>query len=58
MTGKLYDDEVNLMLFKYLSYETGHFAVESKVIWTRVNEILTLDPVVRAAFDAFNTTAS
>lgn len=56
MTGKLFDDEVNLMLFKYLSYETGHFAVESKVIWTRVNAILTTDPVVKAALDAFNLT--
>ena len=56
MTGKLYDDDVNLMLFKYLSYETGHFAVESKIIWTRVNVILTADPVVKAAIDAFNAT--
>lgn len=54
MTGKLYDDDVNLMLFKYISYETGHFAVESKVIWTRIHAILKTDPVVKAAFDAFN----
>ena len=55
ITGKMYDDEVNLMLFKYLSYETGHFAVESKVIWIRLNAILTADPVVKAALDEFNS---
>jgi hypothetical protein len=55
LTGKLYDPDVNLMLFKYLSYETGHFAVESKVIWTRVESILTSDPVLLACQDAFNT---
>jgi len=58
MTGKLFDDDVNLMLFKYLSYETGHFAVESKVIWTRVDAILKTDLVVKAALDAFNSTGS
>jgi hypothetical protein len=40
LSGNLYDEDVNLMLFKYLSYEGGHFAVESKVIWTRVKDIL------------------
>lgn len=55
LTGKLYDDDVNLMLFKYLSYETGHFAVESKLIWTRVESILEHDPVIKTCEDAFNT---
>ena len=50
LTGKLYDEDVNLMLFKYLSYETGHFAVESKVIWTRVESILRTDDTVITAF--------
>lgn len=53
LTGKLYDSDVNLMLFKYLSYETGHFAVETKIIWTRVQEILKDDPVIQASMDAF-----
>ena len=53
LTGKMFDSDVNLMLFKYLSYETGHFAVESKIIWSRVKEILELDPVVQASKDAF-----
>ena len=39
LDGRLYDD-VNLMLFKYLSYESGHFSVESKIIWKRVEDIL------------------
>ena len=55
LTGKLFDSDANLMLFKYLSYETGHFAVESKVIWSRVKEILESDPVVQASRDAFIT---
>jgi hypothetical protein len=50
LTGKLYDEDVNLMLFKYLSYETGHFAVESKIIWTRVENILRTDDIVITAF--------
>jgi hypothetical protein len=53
LTGKMFDDDVNLMLFKYLSYETGHFAVESKLIWTMVKTILDLDPIVQASKDAF-----
>jgi hypothetical protein len=53
LTGKMFDDDVNLMLFKYLSYETGHFAVESKLIWTRVQAILESDSVVEASKDEF-----
>lgn len=53
LTGKLYEPDVNLMLFKYLSYETGHFAVESKLIWTRVQAILEHDPVVQESKNAF-----
>lgn len=55
LTGKLYDEDVNLMLFKYLSYETGHFAVESKVIWKTVENLLENDPVILAAFDEYTT---
>lgn len=58
LTGKLYDPDVNLMLFKYLSYETGHFAVESKLIWTRVQAILEHDPVVQASKDVFTSLQS
>jgi hypothetical protein len=53
ITGKLYDSETNLMLFKYLSYETGHFALETKAIWKRVSEILESDPVIKAAYDEY-----
>lgn len=35
--------EVNLMLFKYLSYETGQFKQETKQIWTKVNELINND---------------
>jgi hypothetical protein len=55
LIGKLFDDDVNLMLFKYMSYETGHFSTESKIIWSRVNQILSVDPVVKASLDAFNS---
>jgi hypothetical protein len=58
MTGKLYDSDVNLMFFKYLSYETGHFAVESKVIWSFVEEILRADSVTQAALDAYGSGVS
>ena len=58
LIGKLYDEDVNLMLFKYLSYETGHFAVESKVIWTRIESILHTDDVVKTAFDEYVKTLS
>jgi hypothetical protein len=51
--GKLFDTDINLMLFKYLSYQTNHFAVESKIIWSRVDEILSDDVVVKLAFDTF-----
>ena len=45
LDGKLFDDNVNLMLFKYLSHETGHFGIETKIIWQRVYDILYLHPV-------------
>ena len=53
LTGKMFDEDVNLMLFKYLSYETGHFAVESKIIWTRAQQILESDSVIQASLDSF-----
>lgn len=52
LTGKMYDDDVNLTLFKYLSYETGHFALESALIWKRTQDILSDDVVVKASLDA------
>ena len=54
LLGKLFDDDVNLMFFKYLSYETGHFAVESKVIWKRVSDLLFLEPIYRTAFTEYS----
>jgi len=47
LDGKVFDDDVNLMLFKYLSHETGHFGVETKIIWQRVRDILYLEPVCK-----------
>ena len=49
ITGKLFDDNINLMFFKYLSYETGHWAIESSVIWHRVLSICQNDGVIKAA---------
>lgn len=49
LAGKFFDTDVNPMLFKYLSYETGHFAIESKIIWKRVQELLGVDPVITTA---------
>lgn len=43
LDGKVYDDDVNLMLFKYLSHESGHFFVETKIIWERVFSILSME---------------
>jgi hypothetical protein len=40
LDGNLYSTDVNLFLFKYLSYENGHFAIETKNIWSRVNDII------------------
>jgi hypothetical protein len=56
LTGKIYDQDVNVMLFKYLSYETGHFSTESKIIWSRVSSILSDDPVVKVACDEYVAT--
>lgn len=43
LDGKIFDDNINLMLFKYLSHESGHFGIETKIIWQRVLDILYLD---------------
>jgi hypothetical protein len=58
LTGKFYDADVNPMLFKYLSYETGHFAVESKIIWTRIQDLMAIDPVIIAAFGEYSASTS
>lgn len=58
ITGKMFDDCVNPMLFKYLSYETGHFAVETKIIWKRVEEILKKDELILTAQQEYKNTST
>jgi len=50
--GKMFDPKANLMLFKYLGYETNHFAVESKIIWKYVEHLLQSDPEVNILINA------
>lgn len=54
LTGKLFDEDTNLMLFKYLSYETGHFAVETKVIWECIENILCSDSIILVALEEYS----
>ena len=44
--GKMFDPNTNLMLFKYMAYETGHFAIESNIIWKYVEYLLQSDPEI------------
>jgi hypothetical protein len=50
--GKMFDPETNLMLFKYIGYETSHFAVESNIIWKYVEYLLQTDPEVNVLINA------
>ena len=43
LLGNMFNPANNLMLFKYLGYETSHFAVESNVIWKYVEYLLQND---------------
>ena len=52
MLGKMFDPETNLMLFKYLGYETSHFAIESNIIWKYVEHLLQTDPDVITLINA------
>ena len=38
--GKLFDEDTNLMLFKYLGYESNHFSVETNIIWKYVEQLI------------------
>jgi len=37
------DDKINMMIFKYLSYETGHFSIETEIILQRVEDLINND---------------
>lgn len=55
LKGNLYEDNVNLMLFKYMAYESSHFAVESNIIWKYVEQLMQNDPEISTLINTINT---
>lgn len=43
LTENYESKDINLILFKYLSYESGHFNLESMFIWKYVEQLLSMD---------------
>ena len=41
--GNYGSNDINLVLFKYISYESGHFNLESMFIWKYVEDLLQKD---------------
>jgi hypothetical protein len=37
------EKDLNMMLFKYLSYESGHFGIETEIIYRRVEDLINSD---------------
>ena len=43
LNGNYESNNINLVLFKYISYESGHFNLESMFIWKYVEDLLQKD---------------
>lgn len=43
LVGNYGSNDINLVLFKYISYESGHFNLESMFIWKYVEDLLQKD---------------
>ena len=43
LNGNYESNDINLVLFKYISYESGHFNLESMFIWKYVEDLLQED---------------
>jgi len=43
LVGNYESNDINLVLFKYISYESGHFNLESMFIWKYVEDLLQKD---------------
>jgi hypothetical protein len=43
LNGNYESNDINLVLFKYISYESGHFNLESMFIWKYVGDLLQKD---------------
>lgn len=43
LKGNYESNDINLVLFKYIAYETGHFNLESIFIWKYVEQLLQKD---------------
>ena len=43
LSGNYESNDINLVLFKYISYESGHFNLESMFIWKYVEDLLQKD---------------
>jgi hypothetical protein len=43
LNGNYESNDINLVLFKYISYESGHFNLESMFIWKYVEDLLQKD---------------
>jgi hypothetical protein len=43
LNGNYGSNDINLVLFKYISYESGHFNLESMFIWKYVEDLLQKD---------------
>lgn len=43
LKGNYESNDINLVLFKYISYESGHFNLESMFIWKYVGDLLNKD---------------
>jgi len=43
LLGNYGSNDINLVLFKYISYESGHFNLESMFIWKYVEDLLQKD---------------
>ena len=43
LNGNYESNDINLVLFKYISYESGHFNLESMFIWKYVEQLLSID---------------
>ena len=44
--GNYGSNDINLVLFKYISYESGHFNLESMFIWKYVEDLLQKDSYI------------
>lgn len=47
LTKNYESKDINMMLFKYLSYESGHFNLETMFIWKYVEQLFSMDKEIK-----------